>query len=363
MQSHRDFFLLSYIGLVILLLFAAVSSASAANHCVILQYHHFGIDTPRLTSVTPNEFDDHLEYLEEQQYKILPLKEVVDNLRLKKPLPDRCVAITVDDAYISVYDEAFPRLQRRGWPLTVFVSSEQVDQDSRFYMTWEQMREMTEANVAFENHGHSHSHLIRRREGEGEDIWRLRVEKDIDTAQQRIESELGQTPQFFAYPYGEYNDELKEIVRRVGLTAFGQQSGPVWTGSDFLALPRFPIAADYASLSDFKTKVATLPLPVIEAKPEDPLLAIGEWQPKLTVRLAKGNYRKDQLQCYVSGQGAGDLTWEDKNNHIFQVRAMKPLQVGRNRYNCTAPDLQGEHYYWYSHLWIRRHWDGKWYDE
>ena len=243
------------------------NSILAENYCVILQYHHFSADTPRSTSVTPEEFDDHLEYLDHNQYKVLPLKLVVDSLRSKKPLPDRCVAITVDDAYISVYKEAYPKLQKIGWPFTVFVNSELVDQGSQMYMTWEQMQEMAKAGVAFENHSHSHSHLIRQRKEEEKDIWRLRVEKDISTAQQRIVSELGQTPHFFAYPYGEHDNGLKEIVNRLGLTAFGQQSGPAWTGSDFLFLPRFPMAAGYASMSDFTTKVRSrCPYPVIEAK-------------------------------------------------------------------------------------------------
>ena len=363
MKDHNNFLLLFGIVLVMLFFWPTVPNASTTSHCVILQYHHFGKNTPRATSVTPEEFNGHINYLETNNFSVLPLKFVIDSLRSKKPLPDRCVAITVDDAYISVYKEAFPRLQKIGWPFTVFVNSEQVDQGSQMYMSWEQMREMAKAGVAFENHSHSHAHLIRRKKEEGKDTWWSRVENDISTAQQRIVSELGQSPQFFAYPYGEYNKELKKVINRLGLTAFGQQSGPAWTGSDFLLLPRFPMAAGYASMSQFTTKVRSLPLPVVDASPDEPLFGDDEWQPILTIRLAAGDYRKNQLQCFVSGQGLAELKWQDETNSIVEVRAKKPLNVGRSRYNCTAPSLTGDRYYWYSHAWIRKNKDGSWYRE
>ncbi|MEE8423492.1 MAG: polysaccharide deacetylase family protein, partial [Thermodesulfobacteriota bacterium] len=331
--------------------------------CVIHQNHHFSADTPRSTSVTPEEFDNHLAYLDNNQYKVLQQEHVVNSLLSKKPLPDRCVAITIDDAYISVYKEAFPRLRKLNWPFTVFVNSEQVDQGSKYYMTWAQMREMSEFSVNFENHSHSHSHLIRRKNGENEDSWITRVENDISTAQERIAAELGQKAKFFAYPYGEYNNELKKVVNGLGLMAFGQQSGPAWAGSDFLFLPRFSMAAGYASMPGFKTKARTLPLPVIEATPKDPLLTDDEWRPVLTIRLAEGDYRKSQLQCFVSGQGTAELKWIDETNNILEVRAIKPVNVGRSRYNCTAPSLKDDRYFWYSHGWIRKEIDGTWYRE
>ncbi len=349
--------------LLICIVWLIPSRAIAANHCVILQYHHFSLETPRSTSVTPEEFDKHLAYLEKNKYEVLPLEHVVNSLLSKKTLPDRCVAITVDDAYISVYKEAFPRLRKLNWPFTVFVNSEQVDNGSKYYMTWEQMREMSKFGARFENHSHTHSHLIRRKNRESGDIWIARVENDISTAQERIVAELGRTPQFFAYPYGEYNNGLKKVVNGLGLMAFGQQSGPAWTGSDFLFLPRFSMAAGYAAMSDFKTKVRTLPLPVIEAKPKEPLLADDKWRPVLTVRLAEGDYRKNQLQCFVSGQEPADLKWIDEANNILEVRAKKPINVGRSRYNCTAPSLKGDRYFWYSHVWIRKEIDGSWYRE
>ncbi len=342
----------------------AISTAvPAADSAIILQYHHFSTDTPPSTSVAPALFAKHLDFLAENGFVVWPLARIIDHFEQGKPLPDRCVAITVDDAYASVYSEAFPLLRRRGWPMTVFVSTEAVDRGYRNFMTWAQMREMAAAGVAFENHSHTHAHLVRRLPGETEAAWHARVIADIDSAQKRIRDELGQTSHFFAYPYGEYDKDLEALVREHGFVGFGQQSGPAWAHGDLGALPRFPMAASYAAMPVLKDKVLSLPLPVLSAQPDDPILPLNEWRPLLTLRLASGGYRPQGLRCYVTGQGQAAVAWKDAAAGIVEVRATKPLPVGRSRYNCTAPAVSSGRYYWYSQPWIRRNKDGSWYRE
>ncbi len=329
-------------------------SGRAADHAVILQYHHFGSDTPVSTSVTLEQFDGHLTYLEENGYNVWSLEKIVSYLLEGRPLPDRCVAITVDDAYISVYGEAFPRLRARGWPFTVFVPTGAVDRGSTAYMDWDEMREMQECGVSFAGHGHTHGYLVRRSPGETEAEWDERVRKDILLSLDRLEEELGRRSRLFAYPYGEYDDALKAVVLDLGLVGLGQHSGPVWAGSDFGALPRFPMAARYAEMGPFITKIRSLPLPVVRAQPDDPLLPPGVTRPLLRIELGPGDYQTGSIACYVSGQGAVPVRWVDRDRRILEVSAAEPLPPGRSRYNLTAPEGDGTRYYWYSHLWIRQ---------
>lgn len=344
-----------------LILSLVPAAGHAASHCIILQYHHFGTDTPRSTSVTPAEFDAHLDYLARHDYRVMPLEQVVEALRDRRPVPDRCVAISVDDAYTSVGREAWPRLRDRGWPVTVFVNTQALDQGLKGYMDWDTLRQMAAEGVSFQNHSHTHDHLIRHLPGESGRAWRQRVKEDIQTAQNRLHVQLGQAPSLFAYPYGEYDLELKTVVDELKLVGFGQQSGPVGMDSDFLALPRFPMAAGYAAMDGFRTKLGTVPLPVLWADPQEPLLPLDEWRPQLTLTLMPGPW--DGLQCYVSGQDRAVLTWLDPAHTRVRVQARAPLAVGRNRYNCTAPTTDGAGYYWYSQPWIRRNADGSWYRE
>lgn len=345
------------------LLLLACLPLQAASHCVILQYHHFSNDTPAITSVTPEQFDQHLDYLKSNDFKVLPLRTVVRAMKQNHNLPDRCVSLTVDDAYVSVYRNAFPRLQKLGWPLTVFVNTRGVDQDVSSYMTWAQMRELSRQGVSFENHGHGHIHTIRKLENESNDEWRRRVMLDISTAQQRISDEIGIEPELFAHPYGEYNTAVLAIIQDMGLTGFGQQSGPAWPGANFGALPRFPMAAHYADMDSFKVKVNTLPLPVVSAQPAEALVPLQQRRPTLQLALSRDVGSKADLQCYIGGSNDVSIVWTDDRADQFTVTPNFDLKPGRHRTNCTLPSIQKGRYHWYSHNWFVRKPDGSWYSE
>ncbi len=325
----------------------------ASDHAVILQYHHFGEDTPPSTSVTPSQFDDHLKYLYNHGFSVWPLDSIVTYIRDGRDLPERCVAITIDDAYVSVYKKAYPRLKERGWPFTVFVATEGVDLGYSAYMTWDQMQEMSSHGASFSSHGHTHGHMIMRLEAETETAWRTRVENDISTSLRRLEEMLGSRSKLFAYPYGEYDNRLKETSLRMGLVCFGQQSGAVWAGSDFGCLPRFAISSRFALMENFILRVNSLPLPVISTEPDDPLLPVGVTKPVLRLKISDGDYIHGSIACYASGQGRIDFKWVDPKRGLVEVVARSPLPYGRSRYNITALHIDGNRYYWYSHPWIR----------
>lgn len=345
---------------VVMLTFALGMAEAEEFQAVVLMYHHFGVDKHPSTNVRLEQFDAHLDHLADAGYEVWPLKKVVEYVVAKRPFPTKVVAITVDDAYLSVYTEAYPRLKKRHWPFTVFVSTDGVDQRFKAYMSWPQMREMQEHGVSFENHTATHDYLIRRLPGEGEKQWQARMKADIQRAQQRIREELGIAPSLFAYPYGEYDTPLANIIDEMGLVAFGQQSGPVGLGEDTRSLPRFPMAESFAALVDFKQKVQSLAFPLQSVEPWEPnigaLLSAGKLAektaPGMSVQVKESAARLNQLSCFVSGQGQVEVKWLDRNARHFLIRAPKVLPRGRSRYNCTAPSNQTGRYYWFSHLWI-----------
>ncbi len=334
---------------LLLLLALWAGPAAAAEHAAIFLYHRF--DEPRTpsTSISAEQFDAQLDWLARNGYRVVPLEQVLAALRGAAQLPERSVAITVDDAFRSVYEVAWPRLTARGWPFTVFVSTDAVDAGERAYMSWAQMREMAAHGVRFANHSASHAHLVRRRPGETARRWRARVGADLQRAQRRLREEIGTAPPWLAYPYGEYDRALAELVRARGYTAFGQQSGPVGPLSDARALPRFPVAGAYAALADFAEKAAMRPLPVMEYRPWEPVST--DPRPRLEVTLAAAPLRMQELSCYVSGQGRTPVEWLEPERR-FAVRARAPLPPGRGRYNCTAPDREHQHWYWFSQQWL-----------
>ncbi len=352
MPRERRLVCARWLGLLgALVAFTPTLAVAADPHAVVFMYHRFGEDLYPTTSVRLEQFEAHLQHLADENYQVWPLARVVSHLATGKPIPERTVALTVDDAYLSVYTEAFPRLRQRGWPFTVFVATGPVDQGLQGQMTWAQMREMQAAGVTFANHGVSHDYLIRRHPGESETQWLARMRDEIESCQRRLVAELGAAPPLFAYPYGEYDEPLADLVRELGYTAFGQQSGAVGRYSDTRALPRFPMAEAYAELKDFAAKAAMRALPVVAYAPWNPVLQETR-RPELVVTLGAGEILREELVCYVSGQGSTPVRWLDAGRNRFAIQAREDLPSGRSRYNCTAPDLQ-RNYYWFSQQWIR----------
>lgn len=334
---------------------------AADGAAVVLLYHHVDDATPPSTSITPRNFDAQLDYLEREGYSVLPLAEIVRALQQGELLPSRSVALTFDDGYRSVYSEALPRLERRGWPFTVFVATDYIDDGYAGFMTWGELRDLETRGGTVANHSTSHAHLIRRTASEAEADWRTRVRADIEAAQARLDAELDHPLQMLAYPYGEFDTALEALVGDLGFVAFGQQSGPVHAPLGMQQLARFPMAAGFDSIESLGEKLRTLPLPVTVLAPASRVLDARSAAPTLEVRLPQGPYRRDALRCYVADQDPARLDWQ---GDVATIRAQRPLGPGRSKYNCTAPSAaESGVYYWYSHLWIQPRDDGSWYPD
>jgi biofilm PGA synthesis lipoprotein PgaB len=334
---------------VILLLNAAV--AHAADSAVVLMYHRFGESTFPSTNIRSDQFEAHLQHLQESGYTVIPLANVHTAIDSGKTLPDRAVAITIDDAYRSVYDVAFPLFKAYGYPFTVFVATDAVDDGLSAYMTWDQMREMAGAGATYANHGASHRPLIERKTGFTDEQWSDSVQADIEKGARRITAELELLQGSFAYPYGEYNTDVGNLLREMGYDNFGQQSGAIGPNSDRRVLPRYPMAEAFGDIGQFRTKVASLPLPVIVIEPWEPVTT--QKRPVITVTLGKTTARLGELACYISGQGKVVIDWREPGQQ-FAVGPETPFAKGRQRVSCTVPGNDGR-YRWFSHQWIVQH--------
>lgn len=337
---------------VLLSSFTYTARAQAAD-AVAFMYHRFGEADFPSTSVTLAQFDAHLDHLATAGYTVRPLEWIIARLEDGEPIPDRTVAITIDDAYLSIYTEAWPRLRARGWPFTVFVATDPVDLGLEGYLDWRQIRELHEHGVSFANHSASHDYLVRRLPGEDDGAWRERIRADIARAQQRLLDELGSAPMLFAYPFGEYDSALAGLVRELGYVAFGQHSGAIGMLSDPRALPRFPMAEAFADIGDFRSRAASRALPVTGVEPWDPVIRHGDQAPRMRFRLAESDARLDELACFASRQGRIEVRPVEGEERMFVTQAPQPLPPGRSRYNCTAPSAEPGRYYWFSQPWLR----------
>ncbi|BAJ00144.1 polysaccharide deacetylase family protein [Shewanella violacea] len=344
--------------ITLLVLFSLSLQAFTAQAAVILLYHHVSDGTPAITSVTPAQFKEQMQYLADNDFIVVPLSQVVDAIRNLRPIAEKTVVITFDDGYKSVAETASPILKEYGFPYTLFVSIEPIKAKYRGMMSWEELIKLSKEGAEIANHSWGHEHLIRKLAGETEPQWILRTEKNILDSEAEIRKATGQDHKMFAYPYGEYNQALEDIISRNGFVGLGQQSGAAGRYSSLTALPRFPVAGVYADLASLKVKMHSLNMPVLSLTPKDSELKDGNWRPELTLTLDISDIYPHQMMCFIQGQGAKKPLWLSENE--FSIRAEFDLPPGRSRYNCTVPSKTKSGYYWFSQAWVRPNDDGSW---
>ncbi|MDC8829306.1 polysaccharide deacetylase family protein [Alteromonas gilva] len=334
--------------LCLLSLFSAASCAQTAPHSsgVILLYHHVSADTPRSTSITPDQFEQHLNYIAEH-YSVVALKDLVAAARGHGSVPDNALAITFDDGYENILQNGHPLLKKHGFPYTVFINPAVIGKQSD-QLSWAQIATMQQQGATFANHTMDHLHLLEKQAGETDQAWLARVWQNISSAENMITEHTGQSLKYLAYPFGEYNQTLASKLTDNGYVAFGQHSGAVGTFTDMGAIPRFPAAGPYANLDTLKTKMASLAMPVIDTSLQNPQVSQRQLNDPISITLnedAAAKIRLAQVACYFQGQR---LPVEVADNH-FEFTLSSTLPVGRSRVNCTAPSNQlSGRFYWYS---------------
>lgn len=320
-----------------------------AKSAVILQYHHVSETLPAVTSISANTFTEHLSYLQQHDFKVIPLNELLTALQAGRSLPDKTVSITFDDGYNNNYEQAAPILEKFNFPYTIFVNPKLIDERKSYVMGWDKLRELAKKGALISNHSAQHDYLHKQYDGESDAQWQTRIKQDILSSQQRIKEEIGHDYKYLAYPYGEFNNKLQTLVKEIGFIGIGQHSGALDANADFTRLPRFPASGFYSKLETLITKLNSRAFSIKELTYNDSVT--NQNPPQISITFNMGDFHKSQLACYVSGVGQAELNWI--NDDTVVVNSSKKLSRGRSRFNCTAPSKKHKgSYYWFSQPWV-----------
>ena len=119
------------------------------------------------------------------------------------PKKENKILLTVDDAFQSFYDNAWPYLKKNQIPFVLFVSTEPVGKNG--YMNWDQIKEIEQSEFGvIGHHSHSHDYLIDK----SEEVFL----NDIKTSNLIFKEKLGYIQTLFSYPFGEYSGFMKDYI-------------------------------------------------------------------------------------------------------------------------------------------------------
>ncbi len=305
----------------------ALASEYDDKSAVIFAYFAIGNDDNPSASIRTEQFTQQINELKSGGYNVAPLPDIIDAFSAGTPLPQRTVAITFDGADKSILQDAAPLLIENELPFTVFVPAGRVSSEKPPFMDWDDLRKLKRSGlVTFGLHPASYSRLADNGDDE--------IKRQINSSLAEIRKELDVNVGLIAYPFGEYDENFKNIVKSMGMkAAFGQQSGVAWAGDDRFALPRFTLTERYGDMDRFLMTANALPLPATDISPEDPHLksltpSIGFTVPEELSKNLKS------LSCFSSSAEKPEL--EILGSRV-EIRMSKPFHEDRPRINCTLP--------------------------
>ncbi len=293
-------------------------------------YHRFDENKYPSTNIQMDIFKSQIEIINNNNFKFYNPDKFDEEFN--KPKTKKRFLITIDDAFSSFYESAWPYLKKNKIPFILFVSSEAVGKFG--YMTWGQIKEIEKEDFAFlGNHSHSHEYLI--------DYNFNDFKNDIDKSINIFKKEIGYNPKFFSYPFGEYSLEQKNYISKNFKFAFGQHSGVIDLNKDKYELPRFPINEKYGDLRRFENLVKFLPLQYKSINPKDKLLNSLNNPPKMFIDFFNEQKNLDKISCYSNEGDSWHKTNIKLENNRLNIFFEEKFKERRGRINCSMKDIEG----------------------
>ena len=320
---------------IIILLFGSNSNAEEKNikyysddkGILSLMYHRFDENKYPSTNIQIDVFKKQIEIIKNLKYNFYDPKDLEKNFQTIKK--EKKILITIDDAFSSFYEVAWPYLKKEEIPFILFVSTEAVGKNG--YMTWGQIKEIEkETTVYIGHHSHTHNYLV--------DLKNEDFINDIDTASSIFNKKLGYNPIFFSYPFGEYSTLIKDYISKNFKFSFGQHSGVIDINKDPYELPRFPINEKYGDLKRFKFLINLHPLQYKFLYPNEKFLTNNNNPPKFFVEFFDEQKNITNINCF-SDEGSG---WKKSNinfnKNTLNLNFKEKFKFRRGRINCSLND-------------------------
>ncbi|HKP92037.1 MAG TPA: polysaccharide deacetylase family protein [Thermoleophilaceae bacterium] len=188
---------------------------------LVLCYHALSPTWPAALSIEPDAFERQLQGLADRGYRGATVRQAIE-----EPPAEQTVAVTFDDAYVSVLDVARPILDRLGWPASVYVPSAWPERNAPMTwpgidqwlggphehelacMSWEQLRGLRSHGWEIGSHTRTHPRLP--------DLADAPLRDELAGSRADCEAGLGAACDTLAYPYGAVDERVVEAAGRAG---------------------------------------------------------------------------------------------------------------------------------------------------
>ena len=300
-----------------------ISTSYIFANAHIFVYHRFADDRYQSANTTIKELTRHFEYFKQNKYEVVPLSKILDKLEKKEDIPEKWIALTIDDAYKSFYDNGLEIFKKYNYPFSLYVYVKATDKHYGDYMSWEQIKETAKYG---EIGLHSYSHPRLQNLSEKEIINDTKKAFDIFVENTNIK------PVTYAYPYGEFDEKVTKTLKENFdfRSILNQNTGSVNNKTNIFDIPRIALVGNVNI--NHKLRYKTFEAQWIEPKvfPKDGILK------KITVKVDK-KYKK--LKLYITSEGWSDVKVKDGivdlELNTYLKRARTRVMIGPNVFTIS----------------------------
>ncbi|MEO7725555.1 MAG: polysaccharide deacetylase family protein [Chthoniobacterales bacterium] len=316
-----------------------------SSEVVVFGYHRFENKVRRPdTEITPQAFEAQMKELQDKKIPVIGMQDFLAWKRGEKAIPSRAAIITIDDGWKTTYEVAWPILKKFKYPFTLFIYTEGIKggkYGGGAAMGWEQLAEMRDAGVDIQAHSATHQDLRKAADKstarkhldpQEYDEW---LNSEVGGSKATLEQKLAIRVNCFAYPFGYYNEVVKEATKKARFEAVFTVYGQTLTyNSPNEALGRYLIEANKpkvfetainfgGSSSSGGSGAEEIPLGSINPEPSDGSTASNK--PLIKANLgAIGGIEPGSVKMRVSGLGVVPAKY-DPATKMLTYQVTQPL--------------------------------------
>jgi len=223
-----------------------------AQEFMALCYHDVEdfVGDPEGDAISSGRLVQHFSWLRANGYQVVSIDDLLAAQRGERPLPDKAVLLTFDDAYASFYSRVYPLLKAFSYPAVLALVGSWLDAADdalveygdrrvprRNFMTWPQLREVAASGlVEIASHSYDlHRGIVANPQGnleptmtsraydmetaryEDDTALLARIRSDLTRNRDLLERRLGSRPRVMVWPFGRYHQPAIAIARDLGM--------------------------------------------------------------------------------------------------------------------------------------------------
>ena len=184
----------------------------------VLGYHVFS-KTRKVQDmvIRTSKFRQQMQAIKDLGLNVISLEDFILWKQGKKTIPDRSILITIDDGWKSVYTDAYPILKEFGYPFTIYLYTNFINNGGRT-LSNEQIEEMMQNGCSIGSHSVSHPlpSKVKREKRKGTEPYLKYLRHEFGQSKNLLKAKFKKPITTYVYPGGHHDDEMNLVSSELG---------------------------------------------------------------------------------------------------------------------------------------------------